>query len=154
MHLQRMPEHMVQSVAQQSNAPRINNPVSDAACYPPPEYGDLRGQMTDSTSSSFNSFSVQPVRNVPQTDGASFHNKAYTLRPPHPPPMNQFTYVQEDQHFKHRRESVPPSYSNRFHSMQNGDRENFYNNHERMKPGPYEPRESWRFPPHSFSGNL
>lgn len=143
---------MVQSVAQQSNAPIIYQPVSDAACYHPSEC-DLRGHMTDSTCSSFNSFSVQLVRNVPQSDGTSFDNKDYPLWPPHPPSLNQFTHVQGDQHFKPWRENSPP-YSKRFHSMQNGDREIYYNNHERMKPGPYEPVDSWRFPPHSFSGNF
>lgn len=159
-----MQDNMVQSVAQQSNAPRSNRTISDAAQYHASESRDTQTQMPESTSSSFSSFSVQSARNVPQSDGVTFHNTGYPLRPPHPPPSDQFSYVQGDQHFKSRREAAPPpSYSSRFHYGHNGDRENYYDNHERMKPAPYEHRESWRkpapyerdswrFPPHSFSG--
>lgn len=162
--LQNMQENMVQSVAQQPNAPRSNRTISDVVQYHASECRDTKRQMPESTSTSFCSFPVQPVRNVPQSDGATFHNKGYPLRPPHPPPSNQFSYVHGDQHFKLQREAAPPhSYSNRFHYAHNGDRENFYDNHERMKPASYEVRDSWRkpapyerdnwrFPPQSYSG--
>ncbi|KAF3436329.1 hypothetical protein FNV43_RR23421 [Rhamnella rubrinervis] len=159
-----MQDNMVQSVSLQSNAPRSNRTISDAVQYHDSESRETQSQIPESTSSSFSSFSVHSARNVPQSDGVNFHNKGYPLRPPHPPPSDQFSYVQGDQHFKPRREAAPPpSYSNRFHYAHNGDRENYYDNHERMKPAPYEhrdnwrkpapyERDSWRFPPHSFSG--
>ncbi|EXB39341.1 hypothetical protein L484_025036 [Morus notabilis] len=122
-----MQDTMVQPVAQQSNAPRINH-------YPSSECRDHQRQMPESY------------------PGPNFHNKGYPLRPPHPPPSNQFSYVREEQ-FKPRREGAPPPpYSNRHHFVQNWDRENFYNNHERMKQAPHEHHDGWRFPPHSFSG--
>lgn len=136
---------------QQLNGPRINQAIPDAVHYHAPESRDLHRQMLDSTSCSYNSFPTNSGRNIPQNDGANFHNKGYPLRPPHAPPSNQFSYVKGDHHVKPRRE-VPPPYHNRFDYMQNGDREHYYNNHERMKPAPYEPRESWRFPAHSYSG--
>lgn len=150
VHLQNVHENRVQPPPQQLNAPRINQTISDAVHYCAPECRDLQRQMPDSTSCSYSSFPTYSGRNVPQTDGATFHNKGYPLRPPHAPPSNQFSYVQGDQQVKPRREAPPP-YHNRFDFGPNGDRENYYNNHERMKP-PYEPRESWGFPSHSFSG--
>ncbi|XP_062019675.1 protein HUA2-LIKE 2 [Rosa rugosa] len=136
---------------QQLNGPRINQAIPDAVHYHAPESRDLHRQMPDSTSCSYSSFPSNSGRNIPQTDGAAFHNKGYPLRPPHAPPSNQFSYVKGDHHVKPRRE-VPPPYHNRFDFMQHGDREHYYNNHERMKPAPYDPHESWRFPAHSYSG--
>lgn len=128
---------MVQSVSQQPNAPRINPTISDALHYHASECRDPQRQMPESF------------------PGPNYHNKGYSLRPPHPPASNQFSYVRGEQHFKPRREAAPPpSYSNRYPFVQNWDRENFYNNHERIKQAPHEPHDSWRFPPHSFSGKL
>ncbi|KAL6217372.1 hypothetical protein ACLB2K_010589 [Fragaria x ananassa] len=135
----------------QLNGPRINQAIPDAVHYHGAESRDLHRQMPDSTSCSYSSFPSNSGRNIPQTDGPTFHGKGYPLRPPHAPPSNQFSYVKGDHHVKPRRE-VPPPYHNRFDFMQNGDREHYYNNHERMKPAPYEPRENWRFPAHSYSG--
>lgn len=127
---------MVQSVAQQSNAPIINQTISDAVHYHASECRDPHRQMQESF------------------PGPNYHNKGYPLRPPHPSPSNQFSYVRGE-HFKGRREAgPPPSYSNRHHFVQNWDRENFYNNHERIKQAPHELHDSWRFPPHSFSGEF
>jgi hypothetical protein len=47
---------------------------------------------------------------------------------------------------KSRREIPPPSYFNRFQHSHDFDCGNFYNNHERMRPGPYELNDGWRFP--------
>ncbi|XP_050366914.1 protein HUA2-LIKE 2 isoform X1 [Argentina anserina] len=136
---------------QQLNKPRINQAIPDAVHYHHTESRDLHGQMPDSTSCSYSSYPSNSGRNMPHTDGATFYNKGYPLWPPHAAPSNQFSYVKGDHHVKPRRE-VPPPYHNRFDYMQNGDREHYNNNHERTKPAPYEPHESWRFPPHSYSG--
>lgn len=129
-------QDMPQSVTQQSNTPRNNQTVSDAVRYHASDHRDIQRQMPES----------YPGRN--------FHNKNYPLRPPHPPPSNQFPFAREP-HFKPRREGFPPpSHSNRYQAEQNWDRENFYNNHERMKLAPHEPDDSWRYPPHSFSGKF
>ncbi|XP_068311945.1 protein HUA2-LIKE 2-like isoform X2 [Pyrus communis] len=133
---------------QQLNSPRVNHTIPDAVHYLAPECRDHQRQMPDSTSCSYSSFPTYSERNVTHSDGATFHNEGYPLRPPHAPPSNQFSYVQGDQPVKPQCEAPPP-YHNRFDY---GDRENYYNNHERMKPGPYEPCDSWRFPSHYFSG--
>ncbi|KAM1169409.1 hypothetical protein ACFX13_031904 [Malus domestica] len=138
----------VQPPPQQLNSPRVNHTIPDAVHYRAPECRDHQRQMPDSTSCSYGSFPTYLERNVPHSDGATFHNEGYSLRPPHAPPSNQFSYVQGDQQGNPQHEAPPP-YHNRFDY---GDRESYYNNHERMKPGPYEPHDSWRFPSHYFSG--
>ncbi|KAL5561638.1 hypothetical protein UlMin_031385 [Ulmus minor] len=152
-HFQSMQDNnMVHSVGQQSNGPRVNRTIPEAMHYHVSECRDPHREMPE-PSCSFNSFPAQPIRNILPTDGATFHNKGYPLRPPHPPSSDQFSYVREEQHFKPRREPVPPpSYSNRYHFSPNWDRENYYNNHERIKRTPHEFNDNWRFPPHSLSG--
>ncbi|KAM2898819.1 hypothetical protein COP2_008316 [Malus domestica] len=142
-------DNRVQPPPQQLNAPRVNQTIPDAMHYCASECRDHQKQMPDSTSCSYSSFPTYSDRNVPHSDGDTFHNKGYPLLPPRAPPSSQFSYVQGDQQVKPRREAPPPYHHNRFDY---GDRENCYNNHERMKPGPYEPRNSWRFHSHSFSG--
>ncbi|KAK3193862.1 hypothetical protein Dsin_025172 [Dipteronia sinensis] len=174
-----------QSVAQQSVAPRINSTMpSDTVNYNASECRDLQRpmQMSDSNSS-FSSYRACSSNNIQQTDGPRFHHKPYPPRPPHVPPSNQFSYVQASQNVKSRREAPPPSHSHRFHPLPNFDGGNYYNNHDRMQPPPYEHRdnnhdrmqpppyehrdnnhdrmqpplyehrESWRFPAPSFSGS-
>lgn len=136
------------SVAQEPVAQRIDQSIR----YRSPECRDPSMQMAESASCSFSNFSAQPVNNGRQTDGATLHNKNYSLRPPHPAPSNQFSYFQGDQRVRPHRDAPSPSFSNRFHYAQNADRENSYNNHERMKPPPYELHEHWRFPAPPFSG--
>ncbi|KAJ9187667.1 hypothetical protein P3X46_003095 [Hevea brasiliensis] len=140
-----MQDDMRESVGQPPAAPRINTSMSNGVHYHTTECRDQM-QHCDSTNS-FNSYSVHPVH----TDGPNFHHKAYPPRPPHPPPSNQFSYVQAGQHVKSRRETPPP-YHHRFHSSHNADGGNFYNNHERMRPVPYEINDSWRHPAPPFPG--
>lgn len=152
--MQNMQNDVQQSVTQQSVAPRINPTVSNNAVhYHAPECRDhqMLMQMPESTSS-FGSYPVCPTNNFQQTDGPRFHSKPYPPRPPHAPQSNQFSYVQAGQNAKSRREAPHPSNSHRFHPQPNIDGGNFYNNHDRMKPGPYEQRDSWRFPAPSVSG--
>lgn len=135
-----------QPSTQNSVAPRINPSLSNAVPCRTPECRDqIQAQHCDSTRS-FSNYPVCQSNNVHRTDGPSFHHKAYPPRPQHPPPSNQFSYVQANQHVKSRREIPPPSYIHRFQPSHNFDCGNSYNNHERMGPGPYELNDGWRFP--------
>lgn len=135
-----------QPLTQNSVPPRINPSLSNAVLCRTPECRDqMQVQHCDSTRS-FSNYPVCQSNNVHRTDGPSFHHKAYPPRPQHPPPSNQFSYVQANQHVKSRREIPPPSYFNRFQHSHDFDCGNFYNNHERMRPGPYELNDGWRFP--------
>ncbi|XP_076949525.1 protein HUA2-LIKE 3-like isoform X2 [Bidens hawaiensis] len=69
------------------------------------------------------------------------------LRPPHPAPSSQFSYIQSDHSCS---EIPPPSYSGRFHFVNGTDTGNFYSDHDRMHVPPYD--DSWRFQPPPFSG--
>ncbi|KAG5231841.1 HUA2 protein [Salix suchowensis] len=121
-----------QPSTQNSVAPRINPSLSNAVPCRTPECRDqIQVQHCDSTRS-FSNYPVCQSNNVHRTDGPSFHHKAYPPRPQHPPPSNQFSYVQANQHAKSRREIPPPSYIHRFQPSHNFDCGNFYNNHERM----------------------
>ncbi|XP_043812899.1 protein HUA2-LIKE 2 isoform X3 [Manihot esculenta] len=135
-----------ESVDQQPEAPRMNPSISNGVHYHGPECRDQM-QMQQFDSNSFNSYSVPPVH----TDGPNFHHKAYPPRPPHPPTSNHFSYVQAGQHVKSRRETPPP-YHHRFHSSHSADGGNFYNNHDRMRPVPYEMNDGWRYPAPPFPG--
>lgn len=135
-----------QPLTQNSVPPRINPSLSNAVICRTPECRDqMQVQHCDSTRS-FSNYPVCQSNNVHRTDGPSFHHKAYPPRPQHPPPSNQFSYVQANQHVKSRREIPPPSYFRRFQHSHDFDCGNFYNNHERMGPGPYELNDGWRFP--------
>uniref|UniRef100_A0A5B6ZB26 Putative HUA2-like protein 3 n=1 Tax=Davidia involucrata TaxID=16924 RepID=A0A5B6ZB26_DAVIN len=137
----------------------MNAKISDAVHYHAAEGGDLQMQIPDSASScSFSSLAVSHppiglVNGVQQTDGATLHNKAYHLPPPHPAPSNQFSYVQADQPVQSLREVPLPSYPDRFHFVQNTDSGNFYTDHNRMKLTPHELGKSWRSSAPSFSGS-
>ncbi|CAL5357529.1 unnamed protein product [Camellia sinensis] len=143
-----------QSMVQQPAAPRINLIRSDAICYQARDCRDLQMQtQIPDASGSCSHPPIQPVSSAQQTDGATFSNKAYHLRPPpQPAPSNQFSYVQADQRMQTLREAQPPSYPNRPHFVQNTDCGNFYSDHDRMKLDPHELRDSWRFSGPSFSG--
>ncbi|XP_011033682.1 PREDICTED: HUA2-like protein 3 [Populus euphratica] len=135
-----------QPLTQNSVPSRINPSLSNAVPCRTPECRDqMQVQHCDSTRS-FSNYPVCQSNNVHRTDGPSFHHKAYPPRPQHPPPSNQFSYVQANQHVKSRREIPPPSYFHRFQHSHDFDCGNFYNNHERMRPGPYELNDGWRFP--------
>lgn len=145
-NLQDLQDDLRQPLTQNSVPPRINPSLSNAVLCRTPECRDqMQVQHCDSTRS-FSNYPVCQSNNVHRTDGPSFHHKAYPPRPQHPPPSNQFSYVQANQHVKSRREIPPPSYFNRFQHSHDFDCGNFYNNHERMRPGPYELNDGWRFP--------
>ncbi|XP_054808089.1 protein HUA2-LIKE 2 [Prosopis cineraria] len=138
------------SMSEPLGAPRDNQPLHEVVHYRVPECRDMPMQLPESTTS-FSSYPLPPD-NFHYFDGATVLSKGYPLRPPHQVPSNQFSFVQGDQHMKPRREVPPPSYSNKHHSMQNMERENFRNNHDRLKPPSYDFRERWRVPaPYSGS---
>lgn len=120
----------LQSAAQQSVAPRINPTIMEPANnHAPQSHPPIRA-----------------VNSVQQADGAALHNTAFHLRPPHPAPSNQFSYVQADHQLQPRMDAPPQSYPpNRFHFVQNTDNGNFYGDQDRMKLAPHEIGESWRF---------
>jgi hypothetical protein len=150
VHMQNIRDNLVQSVVHQPIAPRVEQTMH----YRSPECRDPQMQIPEHASCSFSNYSVQPVNNGQHTNGATLHDKAYNLRPPHPAPSSQFSYFHGDQHVRPQRDAPPPSYSNRFHFVQNVERENSGNNHERIKPPPYERHEHWRFPAPPFSGKV
>lgn len=90
-----------------------------------------------------------PVNSVPQLDGA-VSQKAFHLRPPHPAPSNQFSYVHADQRTQ-MRENHPQSYHSRSHFVQNTERGNFYGDHDRFEAAPHD-ADNWRHSEPSFSG--
>ncbi|CAK9151044.1 unnamed protein product [Ilex paraguariensis] len=150
-------DELQKSVAQQSFAPRIISNISDGVQYHAPEGRDLHAHMQREIPDSANpgSFGCVPVSHpahqvdngIQQSDGAAFH-----LRPPHPSPSNQFSYIQADQRMPSRREIPLPSYPIGFHFVQNPDAGNFHSDHDRMKLAPHDTGESWRFSTASVSG--
>ncbi|KAL2323576.1 hypothetical protein Fmac_027955 [Flemingia macrophylla] len=143
---QTLKDNPFHSVAQPITAPRDNQPISDAVHRQVPEYIEMQMHLPESTCS-VNSFPVPPSDNFQHNDGVTMHNKGYSIRPPQHVPSNQFSFVNGEQHVKHRREVLPPpSYSSRRHFVQNMERENFYNNHERLGPPPYDYQERWNVP--------
>ncbi|XP_023549407.1 protein HUA2-LIKE 2-like [Cucurbita pepo subsp. pepo] len=124
----------------------ITQRTSDAVQYPASERRDLQMQMPESTSRSFSNIPARVLNNGQHDDSTALHNSGYPLRPPHPPPQDQFTYVHGDHRMKPRWEDPPASYSSRFRYAEDTDGEYFYNDHERMRHYSYEPHENWRVP--------
>lgn len=133
-------------MAQSSNGSGITQRTSDAVHYPASERRDLQMQMPESTSRSFSNIPARVLNNSQRSDSAAFHNKGYPLRPPHPPPQDQFTYVHGDHRMKPRWEDPPASYSSRFQYEDDTDGASFYSDHERTRHYSYEPHENWRIP--------
>ncbi|KAL3647899.1 hypothetical protein CASFOL_008867 [Castilleja foliolosa] len=115
---------------------------------------EIPRHMPDSGSACFNDRPNNTTRfsgrasNNDQTNDA--YSKSFHLRPPHPAPSNQFSYVQE--RMQSRRDIPPPSRPNRFHSR-NSDNGNSYRDPDRNK---FVHRdnigEGWRPPFSSISG--
>ncbi|KAF5732747.1 Tudor/PWWP/MBT domain-containing protein putative isoform 2 [Tripterygium wilfordii] len=154
-HYYNMWDDLPQQSAHQSVPLRLNSSIPSSMHYHAPKSRDhkMPTQGLDSTS-----FPVRSANNL-QSDSPSLHHKAYPPRPPHPAPSNQFSYFETGQHMKSRRDYPPPSYPHRSHSTWNFDEGNFYNNggnfyneHERINPAPYEISESRTFPAHRYSG--
>lgn len=136
-------DNMGPPVCHQPVPPRVDPRVSAGVHLHAPECRDRQKHMHISDSaSSYGRRSVS--NNSHDADDVEWNHKPYPMRPPHAVPPNQFSYVHSDQRARSRREAPPPSHS-RFHFAHNRGSGNHYNNHERMKPPPYETRENWRF---------
>ncbi|XP_057800804.1 protein HUA2-LIKE 3-like isoform X2 [Salvia miltiorrhiza] len=150
--------HFLANRSNKSVFARIKPAATDAVHHHVRENEDFEGQrhrqMPDSNSAC--SYSDRPTSHVSgrasnssqQTDSL---NKGFHLRPPHPAPSNQFSYVHE-QRIQSRRNAPPSSHSNRFHTRgaENG---NFYKVRGRNKFVPHDNiGESWRPPFPSISG--
>ncbi|XP_011079974.1 protein HUA2-LIKE 3 [Sesamum indicum] len=141
-----------ESAVNQSALSRVNPSTVDAGHL---HVHDNKGfeaklprQMPEANSAS--SFSDHPTsflsgrgsNSIQPTDTFS---KGFHLRPPHPAPSNQFSYVQE-QRIQSRRDIPPPSHLNRYraHNAENG---NFYRDRDRNKYGPRDNiGECWKPP--------
>lgn len=144
--LQTVEANVLHPMAQPLAAPRNSQSIGDAVQYTVPECRDMPIQMPESTCS-FNTFPVQPTDNSRNTDGATMHNKGYSIPPPHHVPSNQFSFVHGEHRMKPQREvPPPPSYSNGHHFMPSMMREYGYDSHERSRP-PYDYQERWNVPP-------
>lgn len=137
--------------ANSSEASR-SNPSFPISGYSHTGYRDTQMQThaTESSSRPFRTFHAPERNNVQK--GATYC-KSRLSRPPHVLPSNNCSYIQSDQRVKPWREGPSHYYSNRYH---NGhmERGNYYNSHERMKPGPHDNGGGWRRPMPPFSGML
>ncbi|CAI9107872.1 OLC1v1007344C2 [Oldenlandia corymbosa var. corymbosa] len=152
VYSQNIEEDFRESSSQQSHAPGVNPKISDglqSSRAGPLEFqSQVPNHLANPTHCSFNNrpISSPPVRavnNIPPSDGA--YNKGFRLRPPHPAPSNQFSYVQSDHRVQSRRDVPPPSHSTRYH-VPNTENGNFYRDADRMKLAPRDTGEHWRAP--------
>nr|GEU56298.1 hypothetical protein [Tanacetum cinerariifolium] len=126
--------------ANQNGDGDLQQSTSQSVHFHPVEGRDPRMDIQVPEPSSSSSFSSLPVPRPPvQANGP--------LRPPHPAPSSQFSYVQSDQS---TRDIPPPSYPGRFHFVNSTDTENCHSDHDRMHVPPHD--DSWRFPPPPYSG--
>ncbi|KAK4441695.1 protein HUA2-LIKE 3 [Sesamum alatum] len=102
-------------------------------------------------------FSDQPTSHLSSRASNGFQHvddtfsKGFHLRPPHPAPSNQFSYVRE-QRIQSRRDVPPPSHPNRYHTR-NAENGNFYRERDRNKFASRDNiGEYWRPPLPSISG--
>ncbi|KAI3449604.1 hypothetical protein Pfo_006269 [Paulownia fortunei] len=150
--------NLQESKVNQSVLPRVEPATVDAVHHRVHENKDFEAQvprqMPDSRSAC--SFSDLPTSRLSGRASTSIQpndafSKGFHLRPPHPAPSNQFSYVQE-QSIPSRRDIRPPSQPNRFHTR-NAENGNFYRDRDRNK---FVPRdnigECWRPPFPSISG--
>ncbi|KAL8148942.1 protein HUA2-LIKE 2-like isoform X2 [Apium graveolens] len=126
-----------------NSVPQVNGAVSHSKAF-----HLIRPQVPDGLPASHPP--TQSMNSVPQLDGA-VSQKAFHLRPPHPAPSNQFSYVHADQRTQ-RREIPPQSYHTRSHFAHNRDRGNFYSDNDRFEAAPHDAGDNWRHSEPSFSG--
>lgn len=153
MGSQNIKDNLRETIFQQCAVAQVHPTVSDAIHCQPSDSRELRaeGPMKVLDVASSRPSSTGAVRHPPfglsngvqPHDGAS--GKGFHLRPPHPAPSNQFSYVQADQ----RRDIATP-YSSVLH-MQNGDNRSFPRDRNGMKATRHEIGESWMAPSH-YSG--
>ncbi|KAK2990519.1 hypothetical protein RJ640_019799 [Escallonia rubra] len=144
-----MKDSTQQSIAHLSAAPRGNPMILDTVQYHAPDERDPPMPMESSASAC--SFSSLPASQTPMQGVNSFH-QSFHLRPPHPAPSNQFSYVQADQRVPSQADIPPQCYPKSFHFVQNTERGNFYSDHDRMNMHPHDNGEGWRFSAPSLTG--
>lgn len=141
---QSIEDNLRKSTGDQSIAPGVNLTTSETAQCSSHGHVDFHSQVPKQIPNSTNcSFSSPPVSHPP-ADGA--FNKGFRLRPPHPAPSNQFSYMQVDHRVQSRRDIPPASHPTRFH-IENTDNGNFYRDRDGMKLAPHDIGERWRAPP-------
>ncbi|PHT38286.1 HUA2-like protein 2 [Capsicum baccatum] len=153
MGSQNIKDNLQEAVFQRCTVAQVHPTVSDAIHCQPRDSREIHAEgplkVLDSVRSrpSGNGAVSRPPfglsNGVHPPDGAS--GKGFHLRPPHPAPSNQFSYVQADQ----RRDIATP-YSNVLH-MQNADNSSFSRDRNGMKSVQCEIGESWMAPSH-YSG--
>lgn len=151
--MQNTKDNLPDTLFQQCTVAQVHLAVSDAIHCQPSDSREIRAEgplkVLDSASSRPSSTGAVPhppfslSNGVQPLDGAS--GKGFHLRPPHPAPSNQFSYVQADQ----RRDIATP-YSNVIH-MQNADNRSFSRDRNGMKSAQREIVENWMAPSH-YSG--
>lgn len=142
----------------QSYAPTTRPPFIDPLHYHGHEQQEFQMGMPDSNCSFSNvpvsHPSIQLVNGAAPADGPNFHNNVYPLRPPHPTPSNQFSYVHMDQPVSSWREPPLPPYPNRYNCRPNMDGGHYFTDHDRNNFGPYDFSENCRYSGPSFSGKV
>ena len=123
-----------------NSVPQVNGAVSHSKAF------HLRPRVPESANTPFGGAPVshpptQSVNSGAQLDGA-VSQKAFHLRPPHPAPSNQFSYVHADQRTQ-RREFPHQSYPTRSHFAHNTDRGNFYSDHDRFDGARHDAGDNW-----------
>lgn len=153
MGSQNIKDNLQETIFQQCTVAQVHLAVSDAIHCQPSDSREIHAEgplkLLDSSSSRPSStgavshppFGLSNVVHPP--DGPS--GKGFHLRPPHPAPSNQFSYVQADQ-----RRDISTPYSNVLH-MQNADNRSFSRDRNGIKSAQREIGESWVAPSH-YSG--
>lgn len=151
--LQNIKDNLQETIFQRCSVAHVHLAVSDAIHCQTSDSREIHGEgplkVLDSSSSrpsgtgavSHPPFGLSNVVHPP--DGASA--KGFHLRPPHPAPSNQFSYVHADQ-----RRDISTPYSNVLH-MQNGDNRSFSRDLNGIKSARHEIGESWMTQSH-YSG--
>ncbi|XP_025888857.1 protein HUA2-LIKE 2 [Solanum lycopersicum] len=153
MGSQNIKDNLQETIFQRCSVAHVHLAVSDAIHCQTSDSREIHGEgplkVLDSSSSrpsgtgavSHPPFGLSNVVHPP--DGASA--KGFHLRPPHPAPSNQFSYVHADQ-----RRDISTPYSNVLH-MQNGDNRSFSRDLNGIKSARHEIGESWMTQSH-YSG--
>ncbi|KAJ8547501.1 hypothetical protein K7X08_011087 [Anisodus acutangulus] len=150
---QNIKDNLHGNVFQQCTVAQVHPAVSDALHCQPPDDRDIHAEgplkVLDSASSHPSSNGAVSHPPFCLSNGAQppdvASGKGFHLRPPHPAPSNQFSYVHADQ-----RKDIATPYSN-VHHMQHADNRSFPRDCNGIKSARREIGESWMAPSH-YSG--
>ncbi|KAH6826032.1 hypothetical protein C2S53_001469 [Perilla frutescens var. hirtella] len=136
--------------ANQTVLPRVKPTATDAVHHRNRENKDFEAKMYRHMPDSSSACSYND-RHTSHLSSRASNKGGFHLRPPHPAPSNQFSYVHE-QSIPSRRDIPPPSQSNRFQTR-NTENGNFSKDRGRSKFVPHDNiGECWRPPFPSISG--